>query len=230
MSAGGPATTPRQQAREVLGDVAWGRLALWWAASFAVGAVLGLLFMASGWWTEGADWERALLALVQQTVNPYLDPILLWVPYLGTNYSLAPITAVAAFWLWRHERHAAMLHLVAIQLGSWALNPALKLVLARPRPELYELRGQYALPAYPSGHSIAVTSVLFTAAYLIHRSGYGTWAYWVAAAIFVVNTYSRLYLAVHWPTDVVGGTAVGLIWLVAGLVVFEPVHRRHTRA
>ncbi|MFW6080003.1 MAG: phosphatase PAP2 family protein, partial [Gemmatimonadota bacterium] len=118
------------------------------------------------------------------------------------------------------------LHLAVVQLGSWGLNPALKFTIPRPRPELFDLRGQYAFPAYPSGHSIAVVSVLFTVAWLVHRSGRGTWAYWAVGGFFVINTYSRLYLSVHWPTDMLGGSIVGAIWLAVTLRAFRPLHAR----
>ena len=144
---------------------------------------------------------------------------------------LALLGAAAAIWMDRRtgpreSRPLVAMHLLVVQLGSWALNPALKLTLPRPRPELFEPRGQYALPAYPSGHVIAATAVLFTAAYLIHRSGHGRWGYALAAVLLPLIAWSRVYLAVHWPTDVMGGAVVGAVWLLATLAAFRPAHER----
>ena len=211
--------------REWLARLPWPLLGAGWGLAFASGALLALAIQALGWWSDGAAWERAALVAAQRTVSPTLDLVLLYVPLIGTNYSLAPLVAVAVIWLWRRGRPVPALHLGVVQLGSWTLNPAIKFAIPRPRPDLFELRGQFAFPAYPSGHSIAVVAVLGTAAYLVHRSGHGTWTYWVVGGFYLLNSYSRIYLAVHWPTDVVGGTVVGAIWLAATLRAFHGLHR-----
>lgn len=226
MRSGPAASAPNADtARSLLRAVPWAGIAGGWILAFVAGAVLGYAFMAAGWWQNGAAWERDVLVWAHGTVSPLLDPIFLWLPFFGTNYTLAPATALAAAFLWyRGQAHVA-LHLVVVQVGSWILNPALKFLLMRPRPEMFEQRGQHAFPAYPSGHSIAVSSVLFTVAWIIHRTGHGTWGYWVVGVVFVLNNYSRVYLSVHWPTDVVGGTVVGVIWLGVGIWAFGRFYR-----
>ena len=254
-------------------------------AAYLVGLAGAWLLHRLGWWTSGAAWERDVLVFAQSTISPALDLVFLVIPLFGTNYSLVPVVAFAALWLWRppggagsvvlavlgavigagavqayslfvllrpapvgllvvlavvgaamaHQadrrrmgrprRPVVATHLVVAQLGSWILNPALKFSVNRPRPELFEQRGQHDFPAYPSGHSIAVTAVMLTAAYLIHRTGHGRWGYWVVGVFFLLNTYSRVYLSVHWPTDMVGGTLVGLVWLAALIIAFRPAER-----
>lgn len=226
MSGAPDLRTARADTAAVVGAVRWRTLAGGWAIAFTAGAGLAAFIMALGWWDEGGDWERAVLAWAQTTVSPTLDWVLLIVPFFGTNYTLAPAIAFACVYFWREGHKITALHLGVVQAGSWLLNPTLKILLDRPRPELFEQRGQHAFPAYPSGHVIAVTAVLFTVAYLIHRAGKGTWGYWVAAILLAINSYSRIYLSVHWPTDLIGGLIVGLIWLATCSAVFAPLHNR----
>lgn len=191
-----------------------------WFGSYTVGVALGFLLQRLGWW-EGAGWERATLVIAHRTVSPLLDPFFLVLPYAGTNYTLAPVMALASLRLWRRGARMVALHLAVVQAGSWLLNPALKFTLARPRPQLFPARGQYAFASFPSGHSIAVVAVLVTVAYLLHSSGRGRWVYWATGLFFLLNSYSRLYLSVHWPTDVIGGTLIGALWLGVTLRAFR---------
>lgn len=61
---------------------------------------------------------------------------------------------------------------------------------------------------------VASISVLLTFARLLHRERGWRWPYPVVGLITIVSLYSRLYLGVHWPTDVIAGLAMGILWLV----------------
>jgi len=224
------ASVPASPARragpvDVLRAAPWLRILLALAAAIAVGLVTAWIIQWTGTWLDGADWEHRLLAFAQTTVSPLLDPLFFLLPFIGTNYTLLPFVVAMVLWLWYRGEHVTALHLLVVQIGSLLLNVTLKTVLARPRPDMYNPRGQHGLAAFPSGHSIAVTSVLVTAAWLLHRHGKGTWGYWVVGVIFVANNWSRVYLGVHWPTDVVGGVLVGGVWLLGTLWAFAPLHR-----
>lgn len=210
----------------VLRAIPWLYVILAFASAFAIGMASAWVIQATGGWLDGADWEHALLRFAQTTVSPLADPFFYLLPFIGTNYTLLPFVAAVVVYLWYRGEHMTAVHLTVVQLGSLLLNVALKGLLDRPRPTLYDPRGQHGLSAYPSGHSIAVTSVLITIAWLIDRHGKGKWGYWVVGFIFIANNYSRIYLGVHWPTDVVGGVLVGGLWLAGTLWIFRPLHRR----
>jgi len=114
------------------------------------------------------------------------------------------------------------LHLMIVSLGSLIMNAALKHAFGRPRPDLWEHRGQYAWSSYPSGHAIVCVSVFFTVALMLLRERGWRWPFAALTTLMVVVLYSRLYLGVHWPTDVIGGLLIGLVWLAATEHAFAP--------
>ena len=183
---------------------------------------------SQGDWRVGLPWERALLLSLDRTVPLVFDWVMLSLPWLGTNLTLFPIVAAFSLWVWRRKgRGDLALQLMITVIGSLVMNAILKDVFSRPRPELWPHRGQFAWTSYPSGHAIVGVAVYFTVARLLHRERGWRWPYVVSALMLAVNLYSRMYLGVHWPTDVVGGILLGLSWLVAVEVAFRPFARVH---
>ncbi|HJT90229.1 MAG TPA: phosphatase PAP2 family protein, partial [Bryobacteraceae bacterium] len=109
--------------------------------------------------------------------------------------------------------------LVICALGGQALDEILKLEFRRPRPEAffgYPEPGSYS---FPSGHSVAsccfygVLAAILTARM---RSGARKAGVWTAAGFLVAAIgFSRIYLGVHYPTDVIAGYAAGVVWVAA---------------
>jgi len=180
-----------------------------------VGVLYALQLQAGGDWRIGFAWERALMLSIHRTMPVAFDWLMLGLPWLGTNLTLLPIIALASLWLWRKEGRAELaLHLMIVSLGSLIMNAALKDAFGRPRPDLWEHRGQYAWSSYPSGHAIVCASVFFTISLMLFRERQWRWPLAAAPILMLFILYSRLYLGVHWPTDVVGGYLIGLVWLV----------------
>ena len=175
-----------------------------------------------GGWERGLEWERALLTQVHANELPKaLDVLFLVIPWLGTNWTLVPLVLAPAVWLWlRKGRRLLALHLLVVLVGSSTLNFLLKFLYDRPRPDLWERRGQWQFASYPSGHAIASVAVLITVAMLLHRFKGWIWPWFVAVLILGFSLYSRLYLGVHWPTDVISGYAMGTVWLAGTLIAF----------
>lgn len=202
--------------------VRWFWLAAGFALAFTVGIVVAELVRARGGWDHGLAWEGALLTQVHAHKLPkVLDLLFLVIPWLGTNWTLGPLVLAPALWLWlRVGRRTLALHLLTVLVGSSALNFLLKFMYDRPRPDLWERRGQFQFASYPSGHAIASVAVLITVAMLLQRFKGWRWPWFAAVLILAFSLYSRLYLGVHWPTDVIAGYAMGTVWLAGTLVAF----------
>jgi len=183
--------------------------------SWAVGIAYGFVIRRSTTWDSGSAWERSMLAWFHMPLPGWLDRIVLLMPYTGTNLTILPATLAIGWWLWKRKHMGLVaVQLLVVTMGSLSLNPTMKYLLGRDRPDLFPRRGIYNWASYPSGHAILTIALFFTVAMMLHRARGWRWPFFVAALIFLANSFSRLYLAVHWPTDLVGGMLIGIAWLV----------------
>ena len=198
-----------------------------YVAAWLTGVGFGWLLMRTNSWRVGTAWERAALTWTQDHPLPYLlDQLMLAMPYLGTNLTMLPLMIVVALVLWRryHQRLIA-LQLLLVSVGSLSLNPTMKHLLDRPRPAMFPLRGMWTWASYPSGHLILTTALYFTVSMMLQRTHGWRWPYVVSVVVIALTAYSRVYLAVHWPTDMIGGLMIGIVWLIGTWTAFARYRR-----
>jgi undecaprenyl-diphosphatase len=162
-------------------------------------------------------FDRAVLLALDGISRPWLDGAALEITSLGSAYVTSVILVIATALLWQtRHRYSAVLLWFALA-GGWVLNWMLKAMFARPRPELFEWRVPYAgQAAYPSGHAMSAMVFYGTLGYLVTRleptRGLRRLTTAVFAAVILLVGLSRVYLGVHYPSDVIGGFLVGLAW------------------
>lgn len=205
-------------------------VAVAYVAAWAVGLAFGYWLEHTSAWT-GAGWERETLRWFHDHVLPgWLDRIMILTPYVGTNLTILPLIIAVGLVLWRKFNQPLVAsQLLAVSIGSLSLNPTMKYLLDRPRPDLYPLRGMWTWASYPSGHLILTTALYFTVSMMLFQWKGWRWPFFASAFIVFISGYSRLYLSVHWPTDLVGGFLIGLTWLLLTWRAFAR-HRARTGA
>jgi undecaprenyl-diphosphatase len=153
-----------------------------------------------------------------------------FVTALGNTLTLAVLAAWALVGFWRAGVRAEVAVLVPLFVTGRLATEVLKALFARPRPELLDWGAYVTSAAFPSAHAMASTIVFGGLAWLLGRSGARRGvrsAGWAAAGVLVAAIgLSRVYLGVHYPTDILAGTAAGALWLVIGLRVARPARPR----
>lgn len=155
---------------------------------------------------------------------------------LGGTTVLTLVVVLATALLWLHRRRAQALAFLAAVLGGDVLAQVIKHLVGRARPDLVPHLDLVYSSSFPSGHSAMSPIVYFTLAGLV-AAGEGRRAQkalLIAAAVGVVLAIgvSRVYLGVHWPTDVLAGWALGTAVAVVATLALHLVapHRRETGA
>jgi undecaprenyl-diphosphatase len=199
-------------------------LALWGFAGLAEAVAEG----------ETMSFDHAILLWFDAHATRRLTAIALEVSALGNTLVIAVVVLVAAAFLWfTHHRDAVFL-LGAAVAGNALLILVLKTAFGRPRPDVVPWRiGHVDGYAFPSGHAMTAMVVYATVAYLVLRleppRAVRIFTRSLAAAIILCVGLARVYLGVHYPTDVVAGFAVGFAWATItafGLRVFRYFRER----
>ena len=115
--------------------------------------------------------------------------------------------------------------------GGWILNDLLKLLFARPRPAVVPHLREVSTLSFPSGHALTSAVVFLTLGTLLMRVATKPLAKWYCIAVAMGATalvgMSRVYLGVHYPTDVVAGWLIGLSWALICWLVERALERRY---
>ena len=185
------------------------------------------LQLAALWSAPLQELDELVFHLLQGLRTPGADLAMAWLTRLGGQATLVPVVALTGLWLLLRGHGRAAGYLVAGAVVVPVLTSILKAAtdLARPAP------GELALAsaAFPSGHTAGAAVVYgFLAVLAAARLGptgrltlYGA----VAVPVLLV-AFSRLYLGLHWLSDILGGLALALAWVTgAGLI-----YRRHHAA
>ena len=137
---------------------------------------------------------------------------------LGGVAFLFLLTAAVVGFLVMQRRWGAIGLLLAAVLGGELIDLALKSLFERPRPQVVKHLSHAALTSFPSGHSLSSAVVYLTLgallARLTPRMAVKVYFLVIALLLTVLVGISRVYMGVHYPTDVLAGWSAGLVWAV----------------
>ncbi len=196
-----------------------GALAWHWIAIVAASLLAAWAFAAVGedvFRHESGTLDDAVRTFALAHQNPVLLRVFTTITQLGSTVAMIVLVALIGVWLWRNKhRHIAAIVVTAPAIAVGLFN-GLKAFFQRNRPDGAS-KLHVLTYSFPSGHSTVATAVLVTCAYVLTRERMIPKRVAIPAAIAwpLLVGASRVYLDVHWATDVLGGWALGL--LVAGV-------------
>ena len=166
---------------------------------------------------DSRAFDRAVLLWIDSNFPDWLDGPMRLVTALGYYWAVVPLLAVAAFFFYRKGWRLSAILLVVSTGGSIVLTTVLKAVFGRARPELFDSGYQASFYSFPSGHATVAVGFYGMLTVILAYRLRGR-ARWVVAAsgvlIVLLIGFSRLYLGVHYPTDILAGYLAALLWLV----------------
>jgi undecaprenyl-diphosphatase len=189
--------------------------------------------------TEGRSFafDRRILLALRDPINPSAPVGPVWVQEtardltsLGSIIVLSILTLAVSGYLFLARKSAAAWLMIVAVFGGIALNDLLKLVFARPRPDLVYQAARVFTSSFPSGHAeLSAIAYLTIAALLAQtQSSFKIGFYFIAVAalLTILIGVSRIYLGVHYPSDVLGGWCIGVAWALGCWAMLTWIQRR----
>jgi undecaprenyl-diphosphatase len=194
-----PTATPR-----------WLRIGLLFGA-----AAIYVALMAIVWGAGPVGPDGTILAGFGDLRSEGRTAAVLAVTEVGAAWTVAALTVAAAVALSRTSRRAAAF-VVASVLGAALLSQGMKALVARARPDVVVPVTDAAGYSFPSGHSMVTLAYLVAVALAVRklRPRWAWIAFSIALPLVVAVGLSRVYLGVHYPTDVLAGWALGTVWVL----------------
>lgn len=173
-------------------------------------------------WLADAVWNRngltcdvPILTLIHQFATPARDVLMVWVTRMGGVKVVLLFTGVASFELMRRQKRRETLFICISVGGALLLDWFIKNAIHRVRPHLWVSPAPEFDFSFPSGHSTGTMALAIGLAVIAWRARW-RWRVVLCGCIYVAAVgFSRLYLGVHYPSDVLGGWALSIMWVCA---------------
>lgn len=178
-------------------------------------------------------FDRSIIDAIQSLEAPWLTPIMQIFTLIGsTKVVMLLIISITILLLWKFRARSQGYFFFFAMIGTGVLNQTLKFIFKRARPEFHRLAeaGGYS---FPSGHTMMGFSLYALFTYLLWRHIRST-AGRIALVVFAIFMFgmiatSRIYLGVHYPSDILGGVLASAFWLTFTTLLFAQYQKRKKR-
>ncbi len=184
--------------------------------------LFGILALKIGQSESGLKWDTAILVAIHETANQTLNNLAVSLTQwgrVGGTFLLATPVLLALGW---QQKWRAFSYLITAIISSGLINFTAKLFLHRLRPHLWE--SSYPLPldfSFPSGHAMASMTLVMALIILAWGRRWGVVAGIFGGLFVLAIAWTRLYLGVHFPSDILAGWLLSIAWTVTVSLLFN---------
>lgn len=167
--------------------------------------------------------DNSILTWIHSLTNPIFDGIFLFFTTIGNIEYILPITLlIVIYLLYKKQRLYAIF--VSFGVGGAALsNLILKLIFQRSRPNFWHLLITETGYSFPSGHAMMSSALILCIMVILWKTRWKWPSLILGLCVVGLIGVSRLYLGVHYPTDVIAGWSVSLAWIVIVFAILKGI-------
>jgi undecaprenyl-diphosphatase len=172
---------------------------------------------------QTTPFDTAILQYFLSIQNPILTQFFIVISFLGKPSLLLLINFIFSLFLFINKKISTAIVFLIIGNGAAAFNLFLKSSLARDRPELWDRIIEVKYLSFPSGHAMGSIVIYGLMGYYL-MTQFKPWRGLIlslTSILILLIGLSRLYLGVHWPTDIIAGYMMGSLWLVIAILIIE---------
>ncbi|MFA5025923.1 MAG: phosphatase PAP2 family protein [Candidatus Shapirobacteria bacterium] len=169
--------------------------------------------------------DKIISGLIYSWRSPGLTKIMMFVTDFGAEYMIGISILVVILLIWEKHKREALAFTIILVMGV-ILNLILKEVIQRSRPEIMPLVIETSY-SFPSGHamnsSVFYLAMAFYVYHFTRKKKLSLIITVMAMTLMLLIGFSRVYLGVHYPSDVVAGYVVGTWWLITAILISKSV-------
>lgn len=195
-------------------------------------AILIIIFVSLGHKVKGSKegiyFDEKILKKVDENITSVKTKVMKIITFFGSYKFLLPVGLLILLFMVKEKNWVSAIFLILASIGSFGINTLLKYYYIRTRPIKYFLieKGGYS---FPSGHAMVSMTFYTIITYLLTRDKLNNRKnimLWILNFIIIgLIGYSRIYLGVHWPTDVIGGYTVGILFSYCIILSEDTIER-----
>ena len=165
-----------------------------------------------------SNFDNSIYSLISNMISNNMTSFMKIITFLGSAYTIVTITIL--FILFGKDKKYFSINLISIFL----LNQLLKRIIQRPRPVDINIINESGY-SFPSGHSMVSMAVYGLIIYYIYKNMNNKRLKWILilllSILILLIGFSRIYLGVHYASDVLGGFILSLIWLIIFILIID---------